>query len=161
VAGVLSVRTDRAFPHTLRVVIRPEHPVLILRRGSEGWLVSARGRVLRRLRNAHISSLPRTWVRGDATIAVGETLAPDEGGLAAAVLAPAAGSRLFGRVQTVRVGESELALRLRSGIEIRLGDIGDLRLKLAIARRILATLTANDGLAYIDVSVPERPVVGS
>ena len=35
------------------------------------------------------------------------------------------------------------------------------RLKLAIARRILATLTGNDGVAYIDVSVPERPVVGS
>jgi hypothetical protein len=53
-----------------------------------------------------------------------------------------------------------LTLKLAGGFEIRLGDPGDLRLKLAIARRILrATGAATSGATYLDVSVPERPVV--
>jgi len=39
-----------------------------------------------------------------------------------------------------------------------LGEPTDVRLKLAIARRALARLPA--GAAYVDVSVPERPVAG-
>ena len=50
---------------------------------------------------------------------------------------------------------------LRSGLEIRFGDRQDLRLKLAIAPRILATVAVGATRGYIDVSVPERPVVGS
>ena len=61
----------------------------------------------------------------------------------------------------MRAKDAELTLVLGSGLELRLGDAGDLRLKLAIARRILRSQGAaarRDG--YIDVSVPERPVVG-
>jgi hypothetical protein len=47
---------------------------------------------------------------------------------------------------------------LRSGLELRLGDPTDVRLKLAIARRALAALPT--GATYVDVSVPERPVAG-
>ena len=47
---------------------------------------------------------------------------------------------------------------LGGGLELRLGDGGDLRLKLAIARRILRrTGAASAGGGYLDVSVPERP----
>ena len=52
----------------------------------------------------------------------------------------------------------ELVLRLRSGLELRLGDPTDVRLKLAVARRALRGLPA--GTAYLDVSVPDRPVAG-
>jgi hypothetical protein len=48
---------------------------------------------------------------------------------------------------------------LRSGLEVRLGDTRDLRLKLTIARRILAGLGSTATGGYLDVSVPERPVV--
>src|SRR5260221_9067063 len=58
---VLSVKFDRSFPHTLRIVVRAEHPVLLLRRGSDSWAVSATGRVLRAVRNPALSSLPREW----------------------------------------------------------------------------------------------------
>ena len=44
---------------------------------------------------------------------------------------------------------------LGSGTEVRLGDGGDLRLKLSIVKRLLP-LTV--GARYVDVSVPERPV---
>ena len=45
-------------------------------------------------------------------------------------------------------------------LEVRLGDNGDLRLKLAVARRILLVLGNATTATYVDVSVPERPVVG-
>ena len=49
---------------------------------------------------------------------------------------------------------------LGGGLELRLGDGGDLRLKLAIARKILRrTGAAGVGGGYLDVSVPERPVL--
>jgi hypothetical protein len=60
-------------------------------------------------------------------------------------------------VRQVRTGDGELTLVLASGTELRLGDSGDLRLKLAIAKQLLQ-LTGD--AAYVDVSVPERPVAG-
>jgi hypothetical protein len=59
-------------------------------------------------------------------------------------------------VQAVALARSELVFKLASGIELRLGRPADLRLKLAVARRILPTLPS--GTSYLDVSVPERPV---
>jgi len=49
---------------------------------------------------------------------------------------------------------------LRSGLELRLGDASDLKLKLAIARRVLAAVGGGRG-SYVDVSVPERPVAST
>src|SRR5579864_6400583 len=37
---VVSVRYDRDFPHTLRIVVVPERPAAVLRRGPDSWLVS-------------------------------------------------------------------------------------------------------------------------
>jgi cell division protein FtsQ len=160
VPGVLSVRTDRAFPHTLRVVVTPERPVLLLRRGKQGWVVSARGRVLRAVTDTRKSSLPRVWVPKETRVKVNALLAPESGGTAAIALAPLAGSAFPAHVRTVRAAEAELTLVLRSGLELRLGDAGDLRLKLAVARRLILLEGSDSAAAYIDVSVPERPVIG-
>ena len=53
----------------------------------------------------------------------------------------------------------ELTFLLRSGIELRLGEPFDLRLKLAIARRALPLLALDTN--YLDVAVPGRPVSGT
>jgi len=158
VADVVSVSFDRAFPHTLRVRIRAERPVLLLRRGADGWVVSARGRVLSAVRNVRLSSLPRAWVPSATTVSVGATLGPAQGGRAAAALA-AIRPPLAGRIRFVRVGPAELTLVLRNGLQLRLGGIDDIRLKLAIARRILALIGTAASGGYVDVSLPERPVV--
>jgi cell division protein FtsQ len=160
VPEVRSATFDRDFPHTLRIVVAPERPVLLLRRGKDGWVVSARGRVLRQVRNTRVSRLPRAWVARDASIAVGTILAREDGAAAAAALAPAAAEQFPGHIRFVKTGEKELTFVLASHSEVRLGDVGDLRLKLAVARRIFGSLTESTPV-YIDVSVPERPVVGS
>jgi hypothetical protein len=161
--GVRSYTFDRSFPHTLRVVVRPEQPVFILRRvpGSDAFLIAASGRVLRPLAHSHLSSLPRLWVTKDVQVAVGERLgpAPTE---AAHALWLLRGAPLPGGVHVVRADTKQLTLVLGSGLDLRLGDDGDLRLKLAIARRILRlTGAATLGGGYLDVSVPERPVLST
>lgn len=156
--GVRSFRYDRAFPNTLRIVLRPEQPVLVLRSGPAAYLVSSTGRVIRPLAHPHLSHLPRLWVTKAVHVRVGEPL-PAPVNAAATALAPLQGAPLPGGVRQVRGGQ-ELTLVLGGGLEVRLGDHGDLQLKLAIARRILrATAAATTGGGYLDVSVPERPVL--
>jgi cell division septal protein FtsQ len=158
---VHSFRYDRAFPHTLRIVIRPERPVLVVRRGHDAFLVAATGRVLRPLLHPRRSSLPRLWLKKDVSLRTGDVL-PGHTIAAPVVLASLQGAELPGGVKDVRVGTGELTLDLNGGLQVRLGDAGDLRLKLAIARRILrATGAAVAGAGYLDVSVPERPVLSS
>jgi cell division protein FtsQ len=158
---VIDVSYDRRFPHTLHIRVRAERPVMLLRRGkTDTWLVSARGRVMRQLRTAKLSSLPRVWVPTSTSVTVGETLAPKAGGLAAAALAPLERGTFPTPVRFVREQGTDLTFILGSGLEIRLGGLGDLRLKLAISRRILQTVKADSSsTGYLDVSVPERPVI--
>jgi cell division septal protein FtsQ len=161
--GVRSFTYDRAFPHMLRVVVRPEQPVLVLRRvpGTEAYLVSATGRVIRPLAHPRLSSLPRLWVTKDVHVTVGAKLSPVTAA-AAQTLSALRGAPLPGGVHVVQVGASELTLVLASGFEVRLGDDGDLRLKLAVAQRILrATGAATGPAGYLDVSVPVRPVLAA
>lgn len=158
IPGVRSFEYDRAFPNTLRVVLRPEQPVLVLRSGADAYLVAATGRVIRPLAHPRLTQLPRLWVARDVHVEAGEPL-PAALGSAATALAPLRGAPLPGGVRLVRGGK-ELTLVLGGGLEVRLGDHGDLQLKLAIARRILrATAAAATGGGYLDVSVPERPVL--
>lgn len=158
IPGVRSFEYDRAFPNTLRIVLRPEEPVLVLRSGADAYLVAATARVIRPLSHPRLSHLPRLWVARDVKVEVGERL-PAAAAAAATALAPLRGAPLPGGVRLVRGGK-ELTLVLGGGLEVRLGDHGDLQLKLAIARRILrATDAAATGGGYLDVSVPERPVL--
>jgi cell division protein FtsQ len=160
---VRSFTYDRAFPHTLRVVVRRELPVLVVRRvpGADAFLVAASGRVLRMLPHPHLSSLPRLWVKKDVPLSVGQRLPREISGAASALSALRAAA-LPGAVKTVVIGKDELTLALGGGLEVRLGDPGDIRLKLAIARRILqSTGAATGGQGYLDVSLPERPVLNT
>ena len=49
-------------------------------------------------------------------------------------------------------------VHLRSGVELLLGNGSDVRLKVAVAARVLAILPP--GSSYLDVSSPGRPVSG-
>jgi cell division protein FtsQ len=158
VPWVASARFDRAFPHTLRIAIRPERPVAVLRRGRDSWLVSPRGRVLVRVTTRTHRNLPRIWVRTATPVELGERLPPSDGGTAARSLAPLLRTTFPARIATVVMVRGELFFALRSGVQLRLGRPVDVGLKLAIARRIVRRLPGD--MTFLDVSVPERPVAG-
>lgn len=153
---VASVAFDRAYPHTLRVTVVPERPVAVVRQGAVAFVVSGRGRVIAKVdRGAH-ESLARIWIAKDTRLDPGAYV---DGDLRTAVdaVAPLAGARFPSRVVSVTTGNG-LTLRLRSGLELRLGEMRDVDLKLAVAGRVLPLLPVDAG--YLDVSVPDRPVAG-
>jgi cell division septal protein FtsQ len=159
IPDVRSFTFDRAFPHTLKVVLRREVPVLVVRRvpGSQAFLVSATGKVVRPLPHSRLSSLPRLWVKSTVPLAIGARLPAT---LLPAATTLAVGVKLPGGVRTVAVGGEGIVLTLGGGLQVRLGDDGDIRLKLAIARHILrSTNAATGGYTYLDVSLPQRPVL--
>jgi cell division protein FtsQ len=153
---VASVRFDRAYPHTLRVAVVPERPVAVVRQGAASFLVSRRGRVMARVDRTVKPDLARIWIGKDVTLDPGAFVESD---LATAVraVAPLAGVHFPSRVVSVRTTDG-LTLRLRSGLELRLGDTREVDLKLAVADRVLRVLPPGSG--YLDVSVPDRPVAG-
>lgn len=153
---VVSATYDRGFPHTLRVMVVPEHPAAILRSGTESWLVSIRGRVMQRLPLQADPALPRVWVPAHTSVVVGTILGPTQ----ARVAVRAAGlAGPFGpRVATATYAQGALVFHLRSGIQLLLGAAADVKLKVAVAERALAFVPS--GSTFLDVSVPGRAVSG-
>ncbi|HST16771.1 MAG TPA: FtsQ-type POTRA domain-containing protein [Gaiellaceae bacterium] len=155
---VLEFTYDRNFPNTLRVTVRREQPVLVLRQGADAYLVAATGRVLKALPHPMLSHLPRLWVKKDVPVSIGEALPPTETASVRA-LAVAERAGLPGGVRSIVQSQGSFALELGRGLELRLGQPGDVRLKLAIAKRILRATGSAVDAGYLDVSVPERPVL--
>jgi cell division protein FtsQ len=155
---VASARFDRAFPHTLKVLVVPERPVAIVRQGADSYLVAQSGRVIATVDRHDKPALARIWIDRSVSLRTGATAQGDLMTAIAAV-APLAGSPFPGRVSSVTTTPDALTLRLRSGLEVRLGDAVDVPLKLAVAARVIPLLDA--GTAYLDVAVSERPVAGT
>ena len=155
---VASARFDRAFPHTLRVVVVPERAVAVVRQGADSYLVAESGRIMATAERSDRPALARIWIKRDVQLQVGSRA---EGDLLTAVEAvtPLVGSGFPGRVSSVTATPTSLTLRLRSGLEVRLGDPLDVALKLAVAARVIPLLAADT--TYLDVAVPERPVSGT
>lgn len=153
------VSYDRAFPHTAEIVVSAERPVAVLRRGTQAWIVTERGRVLEPIVDPRESDLPRIWDANAAVPSAGDLLTADEALRPARLLGGvlSADPDLFERVREARDVEGEFTLVLGTGTEIRLGPADDLALQLAVAERVLEA--AGPGAQYVDVSVPERAVV--
>jgi cell division protein FtsQ len=154
---VLRARYDREFPHTLRVTVVPERPASVLRRGADSWLVSARGRVMERLGSPPAARLPRIWISTRVPVRTGANVAGKGPGTAARALGLA--GALGPRVASASYSNGALVFHLRSGLELLLGDPGDVKLKVAVAERVLWRLPA--GTSFLDVSMPGRPVAGT
>ncbi|HKN64410.1 MAG TPA: FtsQ-type POTRA domain-containing protein [Gaiellaceae bacterium] len=154
--SVASATYDRDFPHTLRISVVAERPAAVLRRGADTWLVSTRGRVMERLSATALPNLPRIWLSTRMPVRTGADLTA--GGAATSAHAAGLTGAFGARVASVSYTSGSLVLHLRSGLELLLGDAGDIRLKVAVASRLLAMLPA--GSTYLDVSIPGRPVSG-
>ena len=156
VADVAAARYDRAFPHTLRVFVLGERALAVLRRGSESWLLSTRGRVLRSLPHGARPRLPRLWVPKTVEVGVGDVVGDVTAARGVHALAAAARTDLPVGVRTVRLDPGETTIILRNGLQVRLGRDHDLRLKLAVAASVIPQLGPTT--TYVDVAVPDRPV---
>jgi len=161
---VVSASYDRSFPHTLRIRVVPERPAAVLRRGPDSWLVSRHGRVMERLPATAVPRLPRIWIStrtpvrtGTELTAAGAASAARAGAASAARAAGLAGA-FAARVDSASVTNGTLVFHLRSGLALLLGDGGDIKLKVAVAARVLAILPT--GSTFLDVSSPGRPVSG-
>ena len=156
IADIAAAEYDRDFPHALLVTVRAERAVAILRQGARAWLASASGRALRPLFARPFPPLPRVWLPASVDVIPGERLVgPTAAALRLLALAQRGG--FPAPVRSARASESDLALILSSGTEVRLGDGSDLQLKLAVARKIVPRAPS---ARYVDVSVPERAVAG-
>ena len=160
---VETAQVDRAFPNTLRIVVVRERPIAVLRRGREAWVISASGRVVRPLRRGRGQNLPRVWVPASVSVSLGQPLAERGVRTAIRVLATLRSSRHSMRPTSVLAHNGDLTLTLGSSTELRFGDAAEAALKLAVAEKILPDLTAPPAgsIAYLDVSVPDRPVGGT
>ena len=153
---VLSAGYDRDFPHTLRLTIVPERSAAVLRRGPDSWLVSARGRVIERLPGA-LPRLPRIWIPTRMRVSTGAELSA--AGPAKTAHAVGLAGAFGARVDSASDASGELVFRLRSGLELLLGSAGDVKLKVAVAERVLPRLPA--GTTFLDLSIPGRAVSGT
>jgi cell division septal protein FtsQ len=156
---VRSFRIDRAFPHTLRIVVAAEQPLAVVRRGSDAWLVSERGRVIREIERGRLVRGARVWTGADTEVTVGEMIGDAK--VRAALDALRRVPKGFPvRIEAARVRDEEVTFVLAGSAELRLGGRTALRLKLAVAARVLGTLTAAERgeLEYLDVTVPALPV---
>lgn len=154
---VVRARYDRNFPHTLRITVVPERPAAVLRRGPRSWLVSARGRVMEALPARALPKLPRIWLSTRTPVRTGVDLTA--AGTAVAARALGLAGSLAPRVASASYAGGALEFHLRSGLDLLLGDGGDIRLKVAVAEGVLPVLPA--GSTFLDVSSPGRPVSGT
>ena len=153
---VVSASYDRAFPHTLRITVVPERPAAVLRRGSDGWLVSMRGRVMERLPATALPRLARIWISTRTSVRTGAELTA--AGAATAAHAVGLAGAFGARIGSAAYADGRLVFHLRSGVEVLLGDAEDIKLKVAVAEHVLAVLPS--GSTFVDVSNPGRPVSG-
>ncbi len=157
--AVRSAAVERDFPHTLDVSVTPERAVAVLRRGNEAWLVASGGKVLQAAEVADLPALPRIWVGGAEPPVPGELLHPDGLGAAVRTLVLVPGD-FPARVASAAGTADEVTLVLANGMQLRVGDESDVRLKLEVAATVLRSLSRAERaeLAYLDVSIPARPV---
>ena len=153
---VVSASYDRAFPHTLSITVVPERPAAVLRRGSDSWLVSMRGRVMGRLAAPALPKLPRIWISTHTVVRTGDELTA--AGAATAARAVGLAGSFGARVASASYTGGVVVFRLRTGLELLLGDGRDIKLKVAVADRLLSVLPT--GSTFVDVSNPGRPVSG-
>jgi cell division septal protein FtsQ len=152
VVADLRVRTD--FPQRLRIGVRERPPGAVLEAPDGRTLpVAADGTALPGVAAGEVARIRVAELPGGARVSDGATAL-------AVRVAAAAPQPLGAEIDSVEAVPGEpIAVRLRRGTEIRLGDGADLERKWAAAAAALADPEIA-GAAYVDVTLPDRPVAG-
>ncbi|HEY7003650.1 MAG TPA: FtsQ-type POTRA domain-containing protein [Gaiellaceae bacterium] len=163
---VESVDYDRAFPHTLRLTVVPEQPVAIVQESGRAWIVSERGRVMSEVVSGAAPALPRIRYPLAAPLVPGSFVSDADTRTVVEALAEAP-KRTSLPIRSGRLEEGELTLVLdgvgSSQPLVLLGEPTDVWVKLRVAALVLRNLSADEraSLAYLDVSLPDRPVASA
>jgi cell division protein FtsQ len=163
--SVRSASYDRAFPSTLRIFVAPELPLAIVRMGPSGWVLSERGRIIEPVRPASAGRFPYFRLPDTMPALHPGTFVTDPRVLTILRALAVVPERFPARLGEVRLESNTLTIGLRAAgkPELRLGAPVDVELKLAVAALVLRSLSADEraSVAYVDVSLPARAVVGS
>ena len=160
---VKSVQFQRKFPHTLVIMVTERTPVALVVVPKGVVEVDAQGTFLRRL---------ESWPKTDQPVITGINL-PDTVGPGQNLGNPAltATLSLLGQAPTgllVQIGElhvdatQQMTLFLTSGVEVRLGQANDWKLKLNALFQLISAKeykSFQQGVKYIDFTAA-KPVIG-
>jgi len=157
--SVVDAHVDRSFPHTLRILVNHERPLAVVTNQVVSWVVSRRGRVIRASESGAGVRLPRIRSASASRLVPGHQVVHPQALVPLRALAGVpAGFPV--RIRSARNGSEGLTLVLAGGTELRLGTAEDVDRKLAAARAVLSSLRGSErrALAYLDVTLPHRPV---
>jgi cell division protein FtsQ len=149
-----SIKVEAKPLHELKIQVTERKPVALARAGSETTPISADGYLLRGVRAPAGLITIELSQRPDGPQLAG----PD---LDQATLLGALPDQLRAGVEGSHIDPEAggVVVDLRNGIELRMGDGSDAAAKWAAAASVLAEPNLGSP-AYIDVSVPGRPVAG-
>jgi cell division protein FtsQ len=150
---VASVRASTSFPHTLHVTITERLPIAFIKVGGATTAVSADGYLLRGA-TFDAKHLPRIDGVGQ-----GARLTPNATAQAAILGATPAPLRDHVMSSTWDDQQGGVVVSLDNGPELRFGDGSSARDKWTAAVAVLSS-SEHGSPAYLDVSVPDRPVSG-
>ncbi|MGE0027928.1 MAG: cell division protein FtsQ/DivIB [Thermoleophilia bacterium] len=156
---VASVSTSRDWPRGMAVRVTEATPAAVASFGDQAVLVSAEGRVL----GLREGTPGVGWLRLEVAPPPAGADIPDGARPALAFIA-AADPDVGARVRALRLAaDGTWVGRLTGGPELRLGSGERMAAKAAALGLVLADLSAEDegSAAYIDLSSPERPAVGT
>ncbi len=151
---VSSIRVDSSPLHKLEIEVTERLPAAVAELGGAEVPVSADGYLLRGVEPpADLPALELSEPVRDARL--GEHDADQ------AALLGEAPEELRKTIETARFDDAEggVSVELRNGIELRFGDASEAAAKWAAAAALLASPELGEP-AYLDVSVPDRPVTG-
>lgn len=148
---VQTARVKRVFPGTVIITVQERKPIAWTSEDEQGAeLLDATGRVLATT-NTPPTNLPR--ITGFANVpGPGKVVRPSEIVTALTELPPG----LRSLVATVAWDGNELTLTLVDGLQVRLGDTGDIRAKGAVAEAVIDR--SPEGTKVVDVRVPTSPI---
>jgi cell division protein FtsQ len=161
--SVRSVTYDRAFPHTLRLVVIPERPVAVVHRAGSAWVVAESGRVISPVVAGEAPPLPRIRYPLETPLVPGSVVPDAPTRTVLAALAEAPGRKALPiRSGVLEDGELTFLLDGDGGTKplLMLGPASEASVKLRVAALVLRHLSVDEraSLAYLDVSLPDRPV---
>jgi len=161
---VKTAQVERSLPRTVKITVTERQPVAVIATGLAFVQIDDSGLVLRRLPELDNLSLPiLSGVSGFAPgIMPGSRIEGKDMGVALTVL-NSLPEQAFSMITEIDVTDDQkIRLYTTGGIEVRVGDSGNMNEKYLLAASIIDNEQLNgtvSEIGYVDVSSTEKPVI--